>query len=157
MIKYTTANPPPFVTNQEVTRPGHPIIGQTFADFVTMLGNAGTDRLFEGDYIAQDANGNPLEIIRAAQALAQADRIALELGQDLKRTIRASIKGMNLSAADKVDLFDRILAVWVLLDDGDLQGARYKAFNTPTGGAYLAGRKSGLVALIDTAIQSLPA
>lgn len=153
MIKFTAENPPSFARQEILTGDKH-VAGLTMGYFLDLVN--GDDRVDEGDYIAQDAAGNPIEIIRAAQALAQADRIALELGQDLKRTIRTSIKGMNLTAAEKVDLMDRILAVWVLLDDGDLQGARFKANNTATGGSYTIGRRNGLVALIDQAITQLP-
>lgn len=148
MIKYDYQNKPAFCRRDT-------LIGSTQADFITLT-DGGEDRLEPGDYVSQDQDGNPTAIIRAANAQAQADRIALELGQELKRTIRSTIKGMNLTAAEKVDLMDRILAIWVLLDDGDLQGARFKANNTATGGSYTAGRRNGLVALIDQAITQLP-
>lgn len=154
MIKFTAANRPPFVLIRIKTAPPHPD-GLTFGDFVQFA--AGDDRLEEGDYIIQDADGIPIGIIRAAAAAAQAERIEAELGRDLKATIRQAIKNLNLTSAEKADLVNRILAVYVLIDDGDLRAARFQANATATGGAYTAGRRNQLVALIDDAIQSLPA
>ena len=154
MIKFTAANRPPFVTQGVLTDDPHPA-GLTFGEFIQL--KTGDDRIEEGDYITQDADGIPIGIIRAAAAAAQAERIELELGRDLKATIRAALKQLNLTDADKADLVTRILAVYFLIDDGDLRGARFQAQNTTTGGAYTVNRRNQLVALIDEAIQSLPA
>lgn len=156
MIKYSTANRPAFVdANVEVTRPPHPD-GLTFGDYLTMKGTTGTDRIFEGDYIVQDDDGVPTEIIRAAAAGDQVERITQGLAKDLKATIRTAIKNLNLTDAQRADLVNRILAVYVLIGDGDLRAAKFMAQNTATGGAFTPGRQTQLVALIDQAILALP-
>jgi hypothetical protein len=155
MIKFDPTNRPSFVRHELLTGETHPL-GETFGNFITLL-DGREDRVDSGDYIAQDDLGNPVDLIRAANASAQEERITLELGRDLKRTIRQTLKNLNLTDIQKADLVNRILAVYVLIDDGDLRAAKFMAENTATGGAFTAGRQAALVALIDTAIQSLPA
>lgn len=154
MIKFENQQSlPPSAFQEMLTDIPHPN-GLTYANFIR-IGNE-TYRLEVGDYISQDKHGNPTELITAAVAIEQAERIALELGADLKQTIRQAIKQLALTNAQRADLVNRILAVYVLIDDGDLQAAKFMAENTPTGGSYTAGRQTQLVSLISNAIQQLP-
>lgn len=153
MIKFTTQDPPAFATLEKYTGHTHPA-GETWAHYCRIAEN--TFKLEDGDYVATDPAGAPLEVIRAAQAAQQAERIQEELARDVLATIRRALRNMALTDAAKADLVNRILAVYVLLGDGDLHAAKYMAENTATGGAYTAGRRTQLVALIDQAITLLP-
>lgn len=153
MIKFNSSSPPSFCVQDVLTGSRHPL-GITNGFFVTLL-NGASDRVDNGDYISTDVSGNPIEIIRAAQGTTNQERIALEVGRDLKKAIRQALRNLNLTDAQKADLVNRILAVYVLIDDGDLPAARFMAQNTATGGSFNLARQTALVNLIDQAMTNL--